>query len=160
MALAVQIGGCSIRQGCWVTALSWTAGHQPHNCTGDGSDEPGTATTGSSHQPHAAAEGGSYMLLACGSSDGSVTLFGQTASHLDTLQAMTVQHVTDPGSQATTALQPVQTVMHPDLRGVTCLHLQCLSSASGEHHIHAHVPADDWKGIGGAGIDIHIHQLT
>ncbi|KAK9821527.1 hypothetical protein WJX74_007124 [Apatococcus lobatus] len=108
------MGGCAIRQGCWITALSWAATHHDR--------QPGLATTPVSQ---------SQLLLACGSSDGSVTLFGQSASRLDSLSALTPQDATMPGSQAAAALDPLATLVTPDLRGMTCLHLQCIKDASG-----------------------------
>ena len=111
-----QIGGCKTRQGCWITAVSWATTHD---------DRQPDSTAASAAQ--------SQLLLASGSSDGSVTLFGQAASQLSSLSALTSQHVTMPGSQATTALMALAIIVPPDLRGVTCLHLQCMRNASGDH---------------------------
>ena len=107
-----QVGGCKTRQGCWITALSWSTTHHDR-------------------QPSSAAQ--SQVLLALGSSDGSVTLFGQAALQLSSLSALKSQHATTPGSQATTALVALATIVPPDLRGVTCLHLHCVRDASGDH---------------------------
>ena len=111
----LQVGGCAMRQGCWITALSWAAAHQ---CGQPSIPSTSTAQT--------------QLLLAAGSSDGSVTLFGRAASQLGSLSVMKPQDAMTSGSQATTALNALAMIASPDLRGVTCLHLQCMRDASGD----------------------------
>ena len=110
----MQVGGSATRRGCWVAALSWAACGQ-----GEQANWPGTAEDG-------------YLALACGSSDGSVTLFGQSAPFLGSLPPLKPYDAHAPGSSATRALLPLACIAPPDMRGVTCLHMRCITTPQGE----------------------------